>query len=392
MNHYTLEQMLSTAGVDVSQVPSPCFVVNFELLEKNLKKLHEVQKRTGAKVLLALKGYAYTPSATLISKYLSGTTSSGLHELLLAEEFFQGERHVFSPSFDERNFEEICTRADHLVFNTPSQWQRFKPFVEKSGRKIHCGIRVNPGYSEIEVEMYNPCAQNSRLGTPLEEFKPGLLKGIEVLHFHTMCEQGSETLARTLPYIEKHFGDFIRKQCHTVNFGGGHHITREDYNFELLIETINQFKQKYNVDVILEPGEAIGLNAGVLVSRVLDIQKNGMNLAILDTSASAHMPDVLEMPYKPKIVGAGEPGEFPFTYRLGGLTCLSGDVIGDYSFPYELTPGTELIFLDMAHYSMVKTNTFNGVPLATLAWSDPRQEIFQITKRFDYEDFKVRLG
>jgi carboxynorspermidine decarboxylase len=381
------------AGVDISRFPTPCFVVNLEALESNLRLLNSVQTRTGAKVLLALKGFAMFPVAKLVAQYLSGTTASGLHELLMGANEFGGESHVFSPSFDERDFPQIVAKANHIVFNTPAQWQRFRRFVREAGRTIDCGIRVNPEYSEIEVPLYNPCYANSRLGTPLASFREADLEGITGLHFHTMCEQGAETLVRTLKHVEERFGGFIRKQCRWVNFGGGHHITRPDYNVDLLCETIIDFRKRYNnIEIYLEPGEAVALNTGVLVAQVLDTLSNGMDLAILDTSASTHMPDVLEMPYRPNIVGAKMPNELPFTYRLGGLTCLAGDVIGDYSFAHPLRPGDRLVFLDMAHYSMVKTTTFNGVKLPSIGTYDPRSGEARVVREFGYEEFRRRLG
>jgi carboxynorspermidine decarboxylase len=381
------------AGVDITKFPTPCFVVNLEALENNLRRLNEVQERTGAKVLAALKGFAMHPVAPLVMKYLKGTTASGLHELIHGAKEFGGEAHVFCPAFDERDFDEICQLAHHMVFNSPKQWVRFREKVKASGKKISCGIRVNPEYSEIETDLYNPCFKHSRLGTTLKNFDETMLTGIEGLHFHTMCEQNSDTLARTLPHVEKKFGKFIDSQCKWVNFGGGHHITRPDYNMDLLCETITAFRKRHpHVEVYLEPGEAVALNTGILITQVLETLENDMPLAILDTSASTHMPDVLEMPYRPNIVNAGKPGEKKITYRLGGLTCLAGDIIGDYSFDTPLNSGDKLVFLDMAHYSMVKTTTFNGVKLASIATYDPRSQQAKIWREFGYEDYKTRLG
>jgi carboxynorspermidine decarboxylase len=381
------------AGVDISKFPTPCFVVNLADLERNLQILNSVQERTGAKVLLALKGFAMHPIAPLVMKYLKGTTASGLHELIHGAKKFGGESHVYCPAFDERDFAEICKLAHHIVFNTPKQWQRFRGMVKASGHNPSCGIRVNPEYSEIETDLYNPCFKHSRLGTTLANFDAALLEGIDGLHFHTLCEQNSDTLARTLPHVEEKFGKFIDSQCKWVNFGGGHHITRPDYNINLLCDTINEFKSRHpHVQIYLEPGEAVALNTGILVTQVLETLENNMPLAILDTSASTHMPDVLEMPYRPNIVGAGVPGENKITYRLGGLTCLAGDIIGDYSFSNELNPGDKLVFLDMAHYSMVKTTTFNGVKLASIGTYNPRTGEAKVIKEFGYEDYCCRLG
>ena len=377
-------------GVDVSAFQTPCFVVNLAKLDDNLRILERVQSESGAKILLALKGFAFFPAAQQIMKVLKGTTSSGLHELMLGSSHFGGESHVYCPAYDPRDFDEICRRADHLVFNTPAQWQRFGSEVRRAGKKA--AIRVNPEYSEISVPMYNPCYEFSRLGTTKAQFDPALLEGITTLHFHTLCEQGSETLERTLDKVHTQFGDFIRKQCESVNLGGGHHITRSGYDVDRLIRCVRDVKSRYDVDVYLEPGEAVALGAGVLVTQVLDVMHNGMDIAILDSSASTHMPDVLEMPYRPEIIGSGAPGEKPFTYRLGGLTCLAGDVIGDYSFDQPLLPGDRLVFTDMAHYSMVKTTTFNGVRLPSIASYDARTGQGTLHRTFGYEDYLTRLG
>lgn len=279
--------------------------------------------------------------------------------------------------------------SDHIVFNSFRQWAKYRNLVKGCGRDISCGIRVNPEYSEIETEIYNPCAENSRLGITKDQFDESMLDGIEGLHFHTMCEQGAETLKRTLPYFEEKFGKYLYGMK-WVNFGGGHHITRDDYNVDLLIECIKYISAKYNVQVYLEPGEAVALNAGFLVTEVLDVGKNGMNLAIVDTSAACHMPDVLEMPYRPLIIDSGQAGEKPYTYRLGGPTCLAGDIIGDYSFDKPLKEGDRLVFTDMAIYSMVKNNTFNGMPLPSIYLHTLDGEL-KLIKEFGYDDFKKRL-
>jgi len=380
-------------GTDFNQFPTPSFVVNLDHLEQNLQRLDYVQQKSGAKIILALKGFSMYSVAPLVRRYLCGTTASGLHELTLGHREFGGESHVYCPAFDTRDFAEVLKFADHIVFNTPAQWQKFKSAVESSPRKIHASIRVNPEYSEVDVDLYNPCAPGSRMGTTLANFDSTALDGIDGLNFHTMCEQDSFTLERTLKHVETKFGDFIRKSCKYVNFGGGHHITKEGYDVEHLIQVIKDFRSKFNdIPVYLEPGEAVALNTGVLITRVLDTMQNGIDIAILDTSATTHMPDVIEMPYRPRIFGAGEPGEKKYTYRLTGLTCLSGDVIGDYSFDEPLTENTRLVFLDMAHYSMVKTTTFNGVKLPTIVTYDSNQKHVQIIREFGYEDFKSRLS
>ena len=378
---------------DYSIFPTPGFVVNLEYLEENLKLLNSVTSRSGAKIILALKGFSMFAVAPLVRKYLNGTTASGLHELMLGSKEFGGECHVYAPAYDPRDFHQILDLADHIVFNSPSQWAAFRDQVIASPKEIQCSIRVNPEYSEVEVDLYNPCAPGSRMGTTKAHFDEKELDGITGLNFHTMCEQDSYTLERTLVHVEAKFGEFIRKKCKFVNFGGGHHITKEGYDVEHLITVIRAFKSRYpGIEVYLEPGEAVALNTGVLIARVLDTMSNNINIAILDTSATTHMPDVIEMPYRPRILGSGEPGEKQFTYRLAGLTCLSGDVIGDYSFDAPLKKDDLLIFLDMAHYSMVKTTTFNGVKLPSISTYDPRTAELTIIKEFGYEDFKSRLS
>lgn len=374
---------------DISKVKTPCYVVEESLLLKNAKILEYVQQQANCKILLAQKAFSMYSAYPLLSKYLKGTTASGLYEAKLGREEFDGEVHVFSPAYKTDEMQELVQIADHIVFNSFSQWKKHRDTIKNCGRKISCGLRVNPEYSEIETEIYNPCAKNSRLGITLEQFDESELDGIDGLHFHTMCEQGAETLERTLPYFEEKFGKYLYNMK-WVNFGGGHHITRDDYNVELLIKCVKYISEKYNVQVYLEPGEAVALNAGFLVSEVMDIGKNGMNFAIVDTSAACHMPDVLEMPYRPMIVGSGQPDEKSYTYRLGGPTCLAGDIIGDYSFDKPLTVGDRLVFTDMAIYSMVKNNTFNGMPLPRIYLNTLDDEL-KLVKEFGYEDFKSRL-
>lgn len=374
---------------DISKVKTPCYVVEESLLLKNAKILEYVQQQANCKILLAQKAFSMYSAYPLLSKYLKGTTASGLYEAKMGREEFDGEVHVFSPAYKTDEMQELVQIADHIVFNSFSQWKKHRDTIKNCGRKISCGLRVNPEYSEIETEIYNPCAKNSRLGITLEQFDESELDGIDGLHFHTMCEQGAETLERTLPYFEEKFGKYLYNMK-WVNFGGGHHITRDDYNVELLIKCVKYISEKYNVQVYLEPGEAVALNAGFLVSEVMDIGKNGINFAIVDTSAACHMPDVLEMPYRPMIVGSGQPDEKSYTYRLGGPTCLAGDIIGDYSFDKPLTVGDRLVFTDMAIYSMVKNNTFNGMPLPRIYLNTLDDEL-KLVKEFGYEDFKSRL-
>ena len=374
---------------DISKVKTPCYVVEESLLLKNAKILEYVQQQANCKILLAQKAFSMYSAYPLLSKYLKGTTASGLYEAKLGREEFDGEVHVFSPAYKTDEMQELVQIADHIVFNSFSQWKKHRDTIKNCGRKISCGLRVNPEYSEIETEIYNPCAKNSRLGITLEQFDESELDGIDGLHFHTMCEQGAETLERTLPYFEDKFGKYLYNMK-WVNFGGGHHITRDDYNVELLIKCVKYISEKYNVQIYLEPGEAVALNAGFLVSEVMDIGKNGINFAIVDTSAACHMPDVLEMPYRPMIVGSGQPDEKSYTYRLGGPTCLAGDIIGNYSFDKPLTVGDRLVFTDMAIYSMVKNNTFNGMPLPRIYLNTLDDEL-KLVKEFGYEDFKSRL-
>ena len=380
--------------VDLSQVPSPCHVLHRGLLEQNLRILRSVMDRSGAKILLALKGFAQFSEAKLISKYLVGTTASGIHEALLGREEFGGEVHAYSPAFKDEEFTHLLRVADHISFNSPTQWKRHKAAALASGRKISFGLRVNPEHAEVDVELYNPCAAGSRLGTLRSEIKSAAdLDGLEGLHFHTMCQQGSDVLERTVAAFEAKFGEFI-PQLKWVNFGGGHHITREGYDLERLIRVITRFRQRWgqHIQVYLEPGEAIGIGTGVLVGTVLDLVHNGLDIAIIDISATNHMPDTLEMPYRADIMDADLPGKLPHTYRLGSVTCLAGDVIGDYSFPAPLKIGQRLVFMDMSHYTFVKNTTFNGVPLPAIASFDPASGQTQVVRRFGYADYKNRLS
>lgn len=370
-------------------VDTPCYVISEEKLLSNMKIMDGVMERTGCKILLAQKAFSMYSVYPLLEKHLRGTTASGLFEAKLGRECFDGEVHVFSPAYKRSEMEELVKICDHIVFNSFSQWKKHREAVQKSGRKISCGIRCNPCYSEIETDIYNPCFEGSRLGVTPENFDESELDGIEGLHFHTMCEQGAEVLARTVPHIEKHFGKYLSRMK-WINLGGGHHITKEDYNIDLLCDTVIYLRDKYGVDVYLEPGEAAALNAGWLVCEVLETVKNGIDIAIVDTSAACHMPDVLEMPYRPEIIGAGKPGEKPFTYRLGGPTCLAGDIIGDYSFDRPLKEGDRLVFCDMAIYTMCKNNTFNGMPLPSICL-ERLDGSTELVKSFGYEDFKSRL-
>lgn len=379
---------------DPTRVPSPCFVIDVASVENNLKILRDVQERSGAKVLAALKAFSCWRLGGLIGGYLSGTCASGLHEARLAREFFGGEVHTYSAAFKEEDLREILPITDHLVFNSFAQWRRFKPQVQVAQRQrpeLKVGIRINPEHSEGTVPIYDPCAPGSRMGVPISEFEPDQLEGISGLHFHTLCEQDLPPLERTLHAVEEKFGPYLQ-QMEWINFGGGHHITRPGYQVDRLVEVIKEFAERYKVQVYLEPGEAVAIHTGALVTEVLDLPRNGVTQAILDTSATCHMPDVLEMPYRPAVLGSGLPGEGEHSYRLGGMTCLAGDVIGDYSFKQPLEVGQRLIFDDMAHYTMVKTSTFNGIRLPSIALWDSRTDELEVVREFGYEDFKTRLS
>ena len=376
--------------IDISTLPTPSYLVDQRLLIKNLELLSSVKERTGCKILLAQKAFSMFSVYPLSAKYLDGVTSSGVMEARLGYEEMGKEVHTYAPAFADHEMDDVIRYSDHIVFNSFHQWNKFKDKVKNSGKQIECGLRLNPKYSEIDTDIYNPCFTGSRLGITPEQFQPDQLDGIDGLHFHTMCEQNSDTLERTLKVVDDTFGSYI-KQMKWLNFGGGHHITRSDYDIETLIRCIQFAQDTYGVPVYLEPGEAVALNTGYLVSTVLDTIENGMHLAILDTSAACHMPDVLEMPYRPHIIGAGLPNEKTYTYRLGGPTCLAGDIIGDYSFDAPLKEGDKLIFCDMAHYTMVKNNTFNGMNLPSIALYSQENGL-QIIKQFGYEDFKSRLS
>lgn len=373
-------------------LPSPSYVVDESLLIKNLELLRYVKEQTGCKILLAQKGFSMFHFYPLMSQYLDGTTASGRFEAQLGFEEFGGETHVFSPAFTKQEMETVIPMVEHIVFNTPSQFKQFKPQIDASGKKIEVGLRVNPEFSTQDPEhaIYDPSAPCSRLGTTRANFDESIIDQLDGLHFHTLCQQNSDDLEATVKVFEEKFGQYLHKMK-WVNFGGGHHITREDYDVERLIRVVKHVQETYDVQVYLEPGEAVALNTGFLVATVLDINNNGMDLAILDTSASCHMPDVLEMPYRPDVIGSGLPNEKAYTYRLGGPTCLAGDVIGDYSFDEPLKVGDRVVFTDMAHYSMVKNNTFNGMPLPTIAAFDKNGDV-KIVKSFGYSDFKERLS
>ncbi len=373
---------------ELKKLQTPCYVIDEEKLIQNLEILHGVEQRTGAKILLAQKAFSCYHVYPVIGKYLSGTACSGLFEARLGFEEMGMENHVFSAAYRENEIDEIISYCGHIIFNSFTQLDKYRDRVLKAGKKI--GLRINPELSTQEGhEIYDPCSPKSRLGITNKNFHRDDLDGVSGLHFHTLCEQNSDDLERTLQAIEEKFGDILPKM-EWINFGGGHHITREDYDIPLLEKCIKRMQEKYGLEVYLEPGEAFALNAGYLVTEVLDLTENDMPIAILDTSAACHMPDVLEMPYRPPLIDSGELGEKPYSYRLGSQTCLAGDVIGEYSFDEPLSIGDKLVFGDMAIYSMVKNNTFNGMPLPDIILQKADGTIVTL-KKFGYNDFKSRL-
>jgi len=380
-------------GIDIPKIlelaPSPAYVIDLGRLRHNLAILDQVQQRSGAKILMALKAFAMWSTFPLIRQTLRGVCASSPWEARLGREEFGGEVHSFAAAFKESDVRELLAISDHLVFNSFQQLERFRPLWEKSGVSI--GLRVNPEHSEGAVPLYDPCAPKSRLGIPRREFDGRSLAGIDGLHFHTLCEQLFEPLERTAMAFEEKFGAFL-PGMKWLNLGGGHHITRGGYDLDALVELVKYFRGKYGVEVYLEPGEAVVIGTGVLVGEVLDVVHNEMPIAILDVSATCHMPDVLEMPYRPGITGGREPGTMAHTYRLAGPSCLAGDVIGDWSFTRPLHPGDRLAFEDMAHYTMVKTTTFNGIQHPHLCTFEPETGELNVVRSFGYEDFRSRLS
>lgn len=366
---------------------TPAYVLDEEKLLRNLEILQSVQERSGCKILLAQKAFSMFKIYPLISQYLSGTTASGLYEARLGREEFPGEVHVFSPAYRDQDIQEIIDIADHIVFNSLNQLDKFGTLCRNHGKSI--GLRINPERSTQDTPIYDPCSPGSRLGVTADQLQH--FPDVDGLHFHTLCEQNADALEITLKSVEENFGNYLH-QCQWVNFGGGHHITREDYDLDLLIKLIREFSEKYQVQVYLEPGEAVALNAGYLITEVLDIVENhGISTLILDTSAACHMPDVLEMPYRPPLFHSGQPDAYPYTYRLSSCTCLAGDIIGDYSFQHPIEIGDALCFEDMMIYSMVKNNTFNGMPLPDIGILHADGN-YEVIRHFDYSDFKERLA
>ncbi|MEA2091287.1 MAG: carboxynorspermidine decarboxylase [Campylobacterota bacterium] len=375
---------------DFSQIKTPCYICEEQLLENNLKLLEFVQKESGAKIILALKGVALWSTFPLVKKYLQGCTASGLHEALLAREKFGKEVHTYSPAFKDEDIDEVAQISDHIIFNSPNQLFKYCEMVKNINPDISISLRINPEYSASPKEIYNPCGIYSRLGTTLANFDEDVLNYIDGLNFHALCEQGADELEDVLMAFEDKFSKYF-KGLKYINFGGGHHITKKGYNVDKLIKIIKEFRAKYDVEVYLEPGEAVGWETGVLVSTVLDIVHNGMDIVILDTSAEAHMPDTLAMPYRAEVRDAGVAGEKKHTYRLAGNTCLGGDIMGDYSFDKPLKIGDKVIFKDQIHYTFVKNTTFNGIKLPSLAIKRKSGSL-DIIKEFGYEDYKGRLS
>jgi carboxynorspermidine decarboxylase len=373
--------------MEFNRLPTPCYVVDEAKLIRNLNVLKEIQDDTGCKILLAQKAFSMFAEYPLMRKYLAGATSSSLNEARLGYTEMGGEIHIFSPAYKEADFDEIAALCGHIVFNSFSQLEKYRSRCKGAS----LGIRVNPEFSTQDHAIYDPCAPGSRLGVTFANFRPDLLEGVDGIHFHTLCEQNADDLALTLAVIEEKFGKWLY-QMKWLNMGGGHHITRPDYNIPLLKECIRHMQEKYGLEIYLEPGEAVALNAGYMVSEVLDIvQNSGITTLILDSSASCHMPDVLEMPLRPPLEGSGLAGEKPFTYRLASCTCLAGDVFGDYSFDHPVKVGERLVFDNMAIYSMVKNNSFNGIQLPSIAVMAEAGDC-RVIKSFGYEDFKSRLS
>ncbi len=380
---------------DPTGITTPCFVIDEGLLKENVEVLASVKERAGCKVLLALKCFAMFSTFPMLAKKLDGVCASSPHEARLGCEEFKREVHTFAAGYSEADIRDLCETSDHIVFNSFAQLDRFRPVVrelsEKHGRTIDLAIRINPEHSEGATPIYDPCAPGSRLGVRRQQFDANNLEGVTGLHWHNLCEQDADCLERTIAAVEASFADILPKMQY-VNFGGGHHITRPGYDIDLLVDCITRFKKKWGVEVYLEPGEAVALNAGYLVSTVLDVIQADMPIVIMDSAVPCHMPDVIEMPYRPHVVGSGPAGEKAWTCRIGGPSCLAGDVAGEYSFDVPLATGDRLVFTDMAIYTMVKTNTFNGIQLPSIALFLPETDSIQTVRIFGYSEFKSRLS
>lgn len=378
-------------GFDPGTLETPCYVLDTALLDKNLAILRDVREQAGCKILLALKCFAMYSEFGRISRVLDGVCASSPHEARLGREEFGGEVHTFAAAYAESDIRELCATSDHIVFNSFTQLERYGPLVRSAERPIELGLRINPEHSEGAVPLYDPCAPGSRLGIRRDLFRADRLEGVGGLHWHNLCEQDADCLERTIRAVEKTFGDVLPRM-RWVNFGGGHHITRADYQRELLVELVREFKRHWGVEVYLEPGEAVALDAGYLVATVLDVVQADMPVVLMDSAVPCHMPDVIEMPYRPHIAGSAMPGEKPWTCRVGGPSCLAGDVAGEYSFDTPLRTGDKLVFTDMAIYTMVKNNTFNGIRLPSIAAWTPEIRTMTTIRTFGYEDFKLRLS
>ncbi|MFK8103659.1 MAG: carboxynorspermidine decarboxylase [Saprospiraceae bacterium] len=378
--------------MDYQVIPSPCYVLEEKKLKENLVLLQKIQREAGVSIILALKGFAMWSSFGMVKKYLAGATASSLNEALLCNEEMGKKAHTYSPVYLPSEFDEILALSSHISFNSIQQYELYREKVAAYNGNVSCGLRVNPEYSEIEVALYNPCTPGSRLGETIEAFGETLPEGIEGLHFHTHCESNSYSLAKTLEAFESRFGKYL-KSLRWVNFGGGHLMTGEDYDVPHLIQLLKDFKARYDVEVVLEPGSAVAWNTGFLLATVLDIfESKGIKTAMVDISFTAHLPDTLEMPYLPRIIGATNPAvPGKPSYRIGGLSCLSGDYLEQYSFEQALTVGDRIIFEDMIHYTMVKTNMFNGVTHPNIGiWTE--EESFRLVRQFSYEDYKNKLS
>jgi carboxynorspermidine decarboxylase len=391
-----MEMPIDTSSPDcpadiVARVDTPCYLISEDVIRRNCEILDSVQRRSGAKVLLALKAFALPALFPLIAEKLHGVCASGPIEAQLGREEFKKEVHTYAPAYSAEQMQRVLRFSDHILFNSISQWQKHRSTIAASAAKIKVGFRVNPGYSEVETALYNPCMPGSRFGLHAADLENIDLDTISGLHFHAMCEQNADVLVRILDHFERNFGKYL-KRLQWLNFGGGHHITRDDYDLDLLCRTIIDFKRRYDLEIYLEPGEAVVLNGGFFVTSVLDLIHNDMDIAVVDASAETHLPDVLAMPYRPHIPQSGRPGELPFTYRLGGISCLAGDIIGDYSFSVPLQCGDRLVFTDMALYSFVKNTTFNGVELPSLYSYSLEQGHLHCIRKFGYSDYRSKLA
>ncbi|MFA5256641.1 MAG: carboxynorspermidine decarboxylase [Opitutales bacterium] len=376
----------------LSSVRTPCYVVSEDAILRNCLIIDGVQRRTGARILLALKAFALPAVFPIIGKYLHGVCASGPIEARLGREEFGREVHTYAPAFTDEQMGRVIEYSDHIVFNSVAQWHKHRARVAAAGQGKSAGLRVNPGHSEVEIDLYNPCIPGSRFGVSPEDLGGVNLSGIEGLHFHALCEQGADVLGRVLDSFVARFGHLV-PGMKWVNFGGGHHITKPGYDVDLLCDIIARFQRRFpGVQVYLEPGEAVVYDAGVFVTTVLDTVRNGVDVAVVDSSAETHAPDVLAMPYRPMIVGSGLPGAKPYTYKIGGISCLAGDFFGSYSFDQPLAPGDRLVFTDMALYSFVKSTTFNGVELPSIYTCSGGGAVLNLVRSFGYEDYKSRIS